>query len=367
MILKKLTTVLVLLPLFCNPLNAQIRSKSYEKKIDSLILTEFGNKNEPGGVFLISQKGKSLYKKAFGKANLELDVNMTTDNVFQIGSMTKQFTAVAILMLEQRGKLNVNDPVSKYIKDFPNGNQITIHHLLTHTSGIKDFTKMKSLSTIAQKEMKPEAMVDFFKNEPVDFAPGEKFDYNNSGYVMLGFIIELVSGDTYENFIKTNIFDKAGMTNSYYASDRKIIPKRAYGYHKKEQGFVNKTIISFSVPFSSGSLMSTVDDMLKWQQALNQNILLNPEETQKAFQKYKLNSGEEFTYGYGWHLKDLNGTPDREHGGSVFGFKSMGVYIPNEDIYVIGFSNCDCHSPTEVTRNIAKATLSEIKVPIKRR
>ncbi|UEQ78794.1 serine hydrolase domain-containing protein [Chryseobacterium arthrosphaerae] len=366
MILKKLTTALIVLPFFISTMDAQQLTKSYEKKIDSLIQTEFGNKNEPGGVFMVTRKGKSIYRKAFGKANLELETDMSPDQVFQIGSMTKQFTAVAILMLEQQGKLSVNDPVSKYSKDYPNGENITIHHLLTHTSGIKDFTKMKTLSSIAQKEMKPEAMVDFFKNEPVDFAPGEKFDYNNSGYVLLGYIIELVSGDTYENFIQKNIFDKAGMTHSYYASDRKVIPKRAYGYHKKEQGFVNRTVISFSIPYSSGSLMSTVDDLWKWQQALNKNLLLNPVETQKAFKKYKLNNGEEFTYGYGWHLKEMNGTTDREHGGSVFGFKSMGVYIPGEDIYVIGLSNCDCHSPTEITRNMGKITLNELKNPAKK-
>jgi CubicO group peptidase (beta-lactamase class C family) len=361
MIIKKLITGLILLFFFNSTLDAQIHTKRYEKKMDSLILTEFGNKNEPGAVFMVTRHGKNIYRKAFGKANLELDVNMTPENVFQIGSMTKQFTAIAVLMLEQQGKLNVSDPVSKYIKDYPNGDKITIHHLLTHTSGIKDFTKIKTLPTIAQKEVKPETMVDFFKNEPVDSVPGERFDYNNSGYVVLGYLIELISGDTYENFIKKNIFDKAGMSHSYYASDRKVIPKRAYGYHKKEYGFVNKTVISFSVPFSSGSLMSTVDDMLKWQQALNQNILLNPEQTQKAFQKYKLNSGEEFSYGYGWHLKDINGIPDREHGGSIFGFKSMAVYIPATDIYVIGLSNCDCHSPTDITRDIAKITLDELK------
>ena len=345
MIIKKLITPFVLLAFLSNTTDAQTLSKRFEKKIDSIIQTEFGNKNEPGGVFLISQNGKNLYRKAFGKANLELSVNMTPENVFQMGSMTKQFTAVAILLLEQQGKLNVNDPISQYIKDYPNGDKITIHHLLTHTSGIKDFTKMKSISSIAQKEMKPEEMVNFFKNEPVDFAPGEKFDYNNSGYVVLGYIIELVSGTSYEDFIKKNIFEKAGMNHST----------------QKEQEFVNKTVISFSVPFSSGSLMSTADDMLKWQQALNQNLILDLRETQKAFQKYKLNNGEEFTYGYGWHLKDINGIPDREHGGSVFGFKSMGVYIPAEDVYVIGLSNCDCHSPTEVTKNMAKATLHEMK------
>lgn len=329
-------------------------SQNLESKIDSIIQTEFNSPNEPGGAFLVSQSGKPIYKKAFGLANLELDVKMTTDHVFQIGSMTKQFTAIAILILEEQGKLSVNDLVSKFIPDYPNGNNITVSHLLTHTSGIKDFTKMKTIFEIAQKQMTPKEMVDFFKYEPVDFSPGEKFQYSNSGYVMLGYLIELTSGETYEEFIQKNIFDKAGMKNSYYASDRKVIKNRAYGYHQKSYGFVNKTVISFSVPFSSGSLMSTLTDMLKWQNALNQNILLRPENLTKAFTMHSLNSGDKIEYGYGWHLKNEEGIPTREHGGSIFGFKSMGVYIPSKDIYVLGLSNCDCHSPTQIVRDIAE-------------
>lgn len=352
-------TLLLLFLIICHPLST-VSAQSLEAKIDSLILTVFNDKNGPGAVFMVAQNGKAIYQKAFGKANLELDVNLTPENIFQLGSMTKQFTAIAVLMLEEQGKLNVMDPISKYIADYPSGNKITIHHLLTHTSGIKDFTKMKSLSAIAQKDMSPEMMVNFFKDEPVDFAPGEKFEYNNSGYVVLGYIIELVSGETYKDFIQKQIFDKVGMSHSYYASDRQIIHKRAYGYHKKEYGYVNKTIINFSVPFSSGSLMSTTGDMLKWQNALNQHLLLNAEETKKAFTKYKLNNGEEFSYGYGWHLKDIKGIPDREHGGHIFGFKTMGIYIPSKDIYVIGLSNCDCFSPTKVTGDIAALVLKEL-------
>ena len=124
---------------------------------------------------------------------------------------------------------------------------------------------------------------------------------------------------------------------------------------------MNRTVISFSVPFSSGSLMSTSGDMLKWQRALNQNLLLGATATQKAFSKYKLNNGEEFAYGYGWHLREIDGTPTREHGGSIFGFKTMGVYIPSEAIYVVGLSNCDCHSPTKVTGDIAALVLELLK------
>jgi len=341
-------------------LSIPFSAQNIDQKIDSLIQSAFKQAG-PGGVFLVAQKGEPIYKKAFGQANLELEVKVNTNSIFQIGSITKQFTAIAILMLEAQGKLNVNDPISNYIPSYPNGNTITIHHLLTHTSGIKDFTKMKTISDIAQKEMTPKQIVDFFKNEPVDFIPGEKFSYNNSGYVILGYIIELTSGETYEDFINKNIFEKLGMTNSLYASDRKVIKNRAYGYHKKSSGYVNKTVINFSVPFSSGSLMSTLDDLLKWQNALNKSLLLNSKQQTKAFTNHKLNNGQQIDYGYGWHLENSNGIVTREHGGSIFGFKSMAVYIPSEDIYVVGFSNCDCNSPTQLVKDIAQLALEHLK------
>ncbi|WP_273273322.1 serine hydrolase domain-containing protein [Maribacter polysiphoniae] len=325
-------------------------------EIDSLLQTLF-KPDGPGGVFLIAKDGNPLYRKAFGKANLELNVPMKPNNVFQIGSMTKQFTAVAIMMLEEQGKLNVSDAISKYIPDYPNGSNISIHHLLTHTSGIKDFTKMKSIMTIAKKDLTPKELVDFFKDEPVDFEPGEQFSYNNSGYVVLGYIIELVSGSTYEDFIETNIFKKLGMADSRYASDRSIVKHRAYGYHNRGE-YTNKMYVSLSIPYASGSLMSTVDDMLKWQEAITNNVLVSKGTINRMFTKYTLNNGEQFTYGYGWHLKDIDGEPTREHGGSVFGFKSMGVYVPGLDIYVIGFSNCDCNSPTKATRDIASIVIN---------
>lgn len=334
-------------------------SQSLENQIDSVLTTVFKASNEPGAVFLVGKDGEPIYRKAFGQANIELGVDMTPENVFQIGSMTKQFTAMAIMMLEEQGKLNVNDAISNYIPDYPNGSNITIHHLLTHTSGIKDFTKMKTIMTIAKKDQTPKEMVDFFKNEPIDFKPGEQFSYNNSGYVVLGYIIEIVSGKTYEDFIEQNIFKKLAMNNSRYASDREIVKHRAYGYHNRGT-FTNKMQVSLSIPYASGSLMSSVDDMLKWQEAINTNSLITEVSKKKVYTNYTLNNGEHINYGYGWHLKDIDGTPIREHGGSIFGFKSMGVYVPDLDIYVIGFSNCDCNSPTKATRDIASILINEI-------
>lgn len=336
-------------------------AQQLETKIDNLLSTVFKDKDGPGGAFLIAKGGQPIYQKAFGKANIELGVDMNIQNVFQLGSITKQFTAIAILMLEEANKLSTQDLISKYIPDYPNGDKITIHHLLTHTSGIKDFTKMKSISQIAQKDLSPKELVDFFKNEPVDFLPGEKFEYNNSGYAVLGYIIELTAQDTYEHYIQKNIFTKAGMTNSRYASDVAIIKNRAYGYQQKNNQYVNKTRISFNIPYASGSLMSTIGDMLKWQNALNQNTLLKASSSKKAFTVYQLNNGSSINYGYGWHISQINGFPSREHGGSVFGFKTMGVYLPQQDIYVIGLSNCHCNSPTQATRDIAKILIETFK------
>lgn len=333
--------------------SVSVSGQQLEHKIDSIIATGFNDDNGPGGVFLVAKKDEIIYQKAFGKSNLETDSKLSTESVFQIGSMTKQFTAVSILMLEQEGKLKVTDAVSSYIPDYPNGNNITIHHLLTHTSGIKDFTKMSGLQDIAQKNMTPAMLVDFFKNEAVEFLPGERFEYNNSGYVILGYIIELVTGKSYESYIKNEVFQKAGMLHSYYASDREIIKNRAYGYHQKEGKYVNKTHISYSIPFSSGALMSTVGDMFLWQQSLNNNTLLGALQIQKAFSRHQLMNGDTIQYGYGWHIKDIDGTISREHGGSIFGYKSMAIFIPQENIYVIGLSNCDCHSPTQIVRDIS--------------
>lgn len=329
-----------------------LSAQNLESKIDSLITSKFKPENS-GAVFLAVKNGKVLYRKAFGMADLEMNVKMKPEFVFEIGSMTKQFTAVSILMLAEEGKLKLDNEITKFIPDYPtNGKRITLHHLLTHTSGIKDFTSMKSIKDIARRDLSPKELVDFFKNEPIDFKPGEKYKYCNSGYVLLGYIIEMVSGQTYEEFITQNIFKKIGMQNSYYASHDKIIKNRVSGYRDRN-GYVNANYISFCIPYASGSIMSTVDDLLKWQNAINSNVLLNPIYTEKAFTNYKLNNGTYIDYGYGWHLEKVKNKIVREHGGSIFGFKSMGVYEPTEQIYVVGLSNCECNSPTTITKDIA--------------
>ncbi len=335
--------------------------KSYAQKtvsrIDSLLNSKY-KKDAPGAVFLAAQNGEIIYEKSFGLSNLELAIPMNTNNVFEIGSMTKQFTAISILILSEKGKLSLSDNINKYIPDFPLGDQISIHHLLTHTSGLKDFTRLKELNEMAKNELEPLEVIALFKNDSLEFNPGELYKYSNSGYFLLGYIIEQVSGLTYEEFVKQNIFIPLAMNATRYNSAREIIPNRAYGYQLKDD-YVNKTYISYSIPYSTGALISSAKDMLNWQNALLKNKLLDAQTTRKAFTNYTLNNGQKIDYGYGWHIKNTEGTLSFEHGGSIFGFKSMGVYLPEKDIYVIGLTNCDCNSPTQITREIAQI-ISEI-------
>jgi CubicO group peptidase (beta-lactamase class C family) len=346
----------IAITLFLLQHHSKINAQGVFSKIDSLLQEKY-EPSAPGAAFLISKDGNVIYKKAFGLANLELSVPMKTEHVFEIGSMTKQFTAVSVLILMERGKLNLNDEITKFIPDYPTqGKTITIHHLLTHTSGIKNYTSMKALRSIAKNDLTPIELIDFFKNESMDFDPGEQFKYNNSGYIILGFIIESLSGQSYESFVEENIFKKINMESSFYASHKKVIKNRVSGYHNRG-GYTKRMHISYTLPYAAGSLMSNVDDMLKWQEALKNNKLVDKSTMEKAFTNYTLNNGSSINYGYGWHIREINGVQSREHGGDIFGFKSMGVYIPNSDIYVIGLNNCDCNSPTKITKEIAELIL----------
>jgi CubicO group peptidase (beta-lactamase class C family) len=333
-------------------------AQNLNQQVDAY-LASHSTPHGPGASILIAKNGKVIYKKAVGLANLELKIPLTTDNVFEIGSITKQFTSVSILMLEEQGKLYLQDEITKYIPDYPTvGKTITIHHLLNHTSGIKSYTNMESFKKNARKDMTPTELIDVFKNEPMDFDPGEKFLYNNSGYILLGHIIEVVSGESYADFIQKNIFDKIGMTSTYYGSMKKIIPKRASGY-SDNNGFTNADYLSLTIPYAAGSIMSTVDDLLIWQNAINSNALIKRSSLEKAINGSTLNSGEKIPYGYGWIKGSISGSTTFEHSGGIFGYTSNGIFLPKENIYVIALSNCDCSNVGEASSRIAAMAIGK--------
>lgn len=335
-----------------------INAQDLKSTVDAYLLSH-SQPNAPGASVLIAKDGKAIYKKAVGMANLELNVPLSTDNVFEIGSITKQFTAVSILMLEEQGKLKVEDEITKYIPDYPtNGKTITIHHLLNHTSGIKSYTSMESFMKNARTDMTPTELIDVFKNEPMDFEPGEKFLYNNSGYILLGHIIEVVSEQSYADFIQDNIFSKLSMKSSYYGSMKNIIKNRASGYQDRN-GFVNADYLSLTLPYAAGSIMSTVDDLLIWQNAISSNTLIKRSSLEKAINGSTLNNGDKIPYGYGWFEGSVNGSDTYEHSGGIFGYVTNGIFLPKENMYVIALSNCDCSNVGEISTKIAAMAIGK--------
>lgn len=297
--------------------------------------------NSPGAAVLIAKGDKILYRKAFGMANLELKVKMKPESVFQLASITKQFTSVAIMMLVEQGKLSLNDPLSKFIKDFPRGNEITVHHLLNHTSGIKSYTNLPEFRTKTRMDITPEEIIQFFKNLPLEFNPNEKYEYSNSGYLLLGYIIEQLSGMSYGEFIQKNIFDKLGMKHSYYADSYKIIPNRANGYKLYDGKYENAEYMSTTIPYAAGSLMSTIDDMFLWSKAIHHNLLISESSKRIALSNHRLVNGKATNYGYGWAINEIAGVSSIEHTGGINGFTTSGIYIPDSNIYSIILTNID--------------------------
>ncbi len=350
---QKVTSILVIFAFIFS-----VPAQQLEQEIDAIVQTIY-NDNEPGVALLVAKNGEPIYKKAFGKANLELDVPMKPENVFELASITKQFTAVAILMLEEQGKLKVEDVITKFIPDYPtNDKKITVHHLLNHTSGIKSYTSMK-LDSLARNDMSPTQIIDYFKNEPMDFDPGEQYRYNNSGYILLGYIIEVITKDTYENFIENHIFKKLNMSNSQYGSMTELVNNRASGYMQNDKGFRNADYLSLTLPYAAGSLMSTVDDLLKWQNALNNNLLIKKETFNKAINGSTLNNGEKIPYGYGLSVTKLQGSKGYTHSGGIFGYSTNGIYLQEEDVYVIGLTNCSCKDIGAITTKVAAAAIGK--------
>ncbi|HWV68963.1 serine hydrolase domain-containing protein, partial [Chitinophaga sp.] len=304
--------------------------QSPEKELDAVLTRAFPSQG-PGAAVLVAKANKIIYKKAFGKANLELNVALKPGHIFRIGSITKQFTACAILKLAEEGKLSLQSEVTEFIRDYP-ARGITIEHLLTHTSGINTGAGAWTPET-RKKDFTPQALIDSFKLRPVDFLPGASFRYNNNGYVLLGYIIELVSGMSYEKYITEHFFKPLGMKNSGYDNTALVIPGRASGYQRDNELYRNANYLSMTQPYSAGSLLSTVEDLYTWNRALTAGKVIHEESLRKAQTPYRLNNGDLTGYGYGWWLGNIQGSPCIKHDGLINGFSTFALYLPQEKIF----------------------------------
>jgi D-alanyl-D-alanine carboxypeptidase len=334
--------------------------------IDSLFAATYPA-GGPGAAVLVARDGRVLMRKAYGMADVELGVPLRPEQVFRLGSITKQFTAVGVLMLVDEGKLSLDDEITKFFPDYPTqGRRITVEHLLTHTSGIRSFTGIPAWEPLKRTDLTPAQLIAVFRDQPMDFAPGTDWRYNNSGYFLLGAIIEKVSGMSYADYVRTRIFEPLGMRDTRVESPTALIPRRVHGYAVGEgRAIRNADYISLTSPFSAGALVSTVDDLFRWGQAVAAGQLLKPETWRRAFTPYRLADGRATGYGYGWFLTELAGRPEVTHGGDIDGFSSDGLWIPSARLQVYVLSNVErgFANPGTLTTRIAERVLGVSSVP----
>jgi CubicO group peptidase (beta-lactamase class C family) len=296
--------------------------------------------------------GEVLLSKGYGLANREWEIPNTPDTKFRIGSLTKQFTAMAILLLQERGLLTVEDPICMYFEECPEAwEDITIHHLLTHTSGITDFTAFSDYARWSMMPSTPENTIQRFINEPLDFAPGEEWSYSSSGYIILGYILREVSGDRYSTFLRENIFEPLGMENTGLDSNTRVIEHRADGYAAEFRA----DYIDMSIPFAAGGLYSTIEDLYLWDQALYSGQVVS-EESWEAMMQSRVAAeaiGEGFYYAYGLIVSESSESPVVGHAGGINGFRCAMRHFPEDNTTIIILSNDQRSSPATLADVIA--------------
>ena len=306
---------------------------------DHLLATAYPP-DQPGAAVLVIKDGKVVLRKGYGLANVELGVPLGPGDVFELGSITKQFTAAAVLLLQEQGKLRVEDEITKYLPDYPtHGEKITIENLLTHTSGITNYTNLPEWFPRIREDMPLPALIGLFKDKPLDFKPGTQWNYSNSGYILLGAIIEKASGKSYEQLVEEEIFQKLGMSQSRYNHPEEVVPHRVAGYEGRGKEISNAKYLSMTQPYAAGSLISTVDDLAKWDRALESDALLTRASRDRMFTRYTLSTGKPVAYGYGWGVADFLGRRLIQHGGGIFGFVTAELRVPEEKLFVAILSN----------------------------
>jgi CubicO group peptidase (beta-lactamase class C family) len=300
------------------------------------------------GSILVARNDQILLDKGYGYANLEWQVPNSPDAKFRLGSITKQITAACILLLEERGKLKTDDLVKKYLPDAPSAwDHITLYNLLTHTAGIPNFTEFPDYRASEATPTTPEQLVARFRDKPLEFQPGEDWRYSNSNYVLLGYLIEKITGQRYQDFVEQNIFKPLGMQNSGYDSNTAIIPHRAAGYSPGPNGPVNAGYVDMSVPFSAGALYSTTHDLLRWEQGLFAGKLLSAESFKKMTTPFKRN------YACGLVVHTINGHKVIDHGGGINGFSTLLAYYPDDKLTIIALGNIESGASAEIASSLA--------------
>jgi CubicO group peptidase (beta-lactamase class C family) len=325
-------------------------------RMDAIVHSYVDDKRFMGAV-LVARDGDVLFSKGYGQANLEWQVPNTPTTKFRLGSLTKQFTAAAVLLLEERGKLKTDDLVKVHMPDAPAvWDKVTIFHLLTHTSGIPNFTALPEYRQMQSFNTPVVDVVARTRDKPLEFVPGERMNYSNSGYVLLGYLIEKISGQSYAQFVTENIFTPLGMKDSGYDSNEAVIARRASGYTPGPNGPVHAGFIHMSIPHAAGALYSTAEDLLRWEQGLFGGRILSAVSVRKMTTPFKND------YALGVVVTTVDGRPRIFHGGAIEGFNTSLVYYPESKVVVLALANLNGPAADQMTAQLGKSAHGEAVV-----
>jgi CubicO group peptidase (beta-lactamase class C family) len=313
----------------------------------------------PGCAVAVRHRGQLVHSQGYGLANLEWNIPIDADTVFRIGSITKQFTAAAILRLVEAGRLAIDDPIERHLPDYPVGaRRITIRHLLNHTSGIRSYTGLPQFWTdFSQRDLPMAQMIDVFKDLPPDFEPGERYLYNNSGYLLLGAIVERLSNQDYGAHLADTLFTPLGLTSTRFLHDRPVTARRAAGYERRGREIVNATPLAMTWPHAAGALGSSVNDLLRWDEALRGGQVLSQASYAAMTATNRLNDGETVRYGFGLAIQDYRGRRVIGHGGGINGFLTWLGHVPDEDLTIVVLANLTPFPVQQIAFGLARRAL----------
>ena len=334
--------------------------------IDSVAGAAVAEHRTAGVSVAVVKNGRTVLAKGYGFADLENDVPATAETVYRIGSVTKQFTSAAIMRLVEQGKVSLDDTLQKFLPNYPTqGNRVTVRHLLNHTSGIKSYTSLgPKWARVVRIDLVPDSLVALFANEPFDFKPGDAWLYDNSGYFLLGMIIEKVSGKKYGQYLKDEIFTPLGLKSTVYCDQAPLIKHRAQGYAlRPDSTFINAEPLSMTQPYAAGSLCSTVTDLAAWTLALSSGKVVSPASYKAMTTPGTLNDGKPLTYGFGLGVGTLGGHRQVSHNGGINGFISELHHYTDDSLVTVVLTNTGALTAVQLERLIARRALGIKDLP----
>lgn len=336
---------------------ADVTTKRLEEQVEAYAAA--GNFQ---GSVLVARDGKPLLNRGFGMASIEWNIPAAPDTKFRLGSVTKQFTGMAVLLLEEQGKLTVTDSIRRLIPEAPAAwDEITIHHLLTHTSGIPSFTSLPDYKRTNALPAPPAETMKRVAGMPLEFEPGARFKYSNTGYTLLGLIVERASGMSYDAFLRKHVLGPLEMHGTGYHHNNVIVPRMASGYSRGPKGLVPAGHIDMSIPHAAGALYSTTQDLLKWDAALRRGALLSKASYEKYFKPGK--DG----YAYGWLVREEEGVTVHQHGGGIEGFSTVIMRVPGESLLIVALSNLEQGRAGRVAADLLQlARGKDVPIPARR-